>query len=312
MPGPTTTWSSPSPWPSCWPACGPCCAGVPRARAVCCGSATSRSTSPPARPARRTDFALTRIEFDLLEMFLRHPRQVLTREVLLEPGLGLRLRLGDQLAGRLRRVSPPQDRGGRRAPLHPHRARRRLRPAGHVTFRTRLVLATTVAVVIAVLAASLGSFAAPATRCSTRPTARSTPRRRRTPGRPGGRLDHRRPGRPGDRHHGRRRPAGGGLPVTGQARRVAVAPARRLLHHRGRRRERDTRATSSTCRRARASRTAPGPTAGRCRCHRCSTSTAAEEASALPLGAVAFVGIAAGRGCWAGWWRGPPWSRSTP
>ena len=28
-------------------------------------------------------FALTRIEFDLLEMFLRHPRQVLTREVLL-------------------------------------------------------------------------------------------------------------------------------------------------------------------------------------------------------------------------------------
>jgi len=28
-------------------------------------------------------FALTRIEFDLLELFLRHPRQVLTREVLL-------------------------------------------------------------------------------------------------------------------------------------------------------------------------------------------------------------------------------------
>ena len=28
------------------------------------------------------NFALTRIEFDLLEMFLRHPRQVLTREVL--------------------------------------------------------------------------------------------------------------------------------------------------------------------------------------------------------------------------------------
>jgi two-component system response regulator MprA len=28
-------------------------------------------------------FALTRIEFDLLEMFLRHPRQVLTRELLL-------------------------------------------------------------------------------------------------------------------------------------------------------------------------------------------------------------------------------------
>jgi two-component system, OmpR family, response regulator MprA len=37
------------------------------------------------REAHRGDrsFTLTRIEFDLLEMFLRHPRQVLTREVLL-------------------------------------------------------------------------------------------------------------------------------------------------------------------------------------------------------------------------------------
>jgi two-component system response regulator MprA len=38
------------------------------------------------REARRADrsFPLTRIEFDLLELFLRHPRQVLTREILLE------------------------------------------------------------------------------------------------------------------------------------------------------------------------------------------------------------------------------------
>jgi len=38
------------------------------------------------REAGRGDrsFALTRIEFDLLELFLRHPRQVLTREVILE------------------------------------------------------------------------------------------------------------------------------------------------------------------------------------------------------------------------------------
>jgi two-component system, OmpR family, response regulator MprA len=37
------------------------------------------------REAHRADraFTLTRIEFDLLELFLRHPRQVLTREVLL-------------------------------------------------------------------------------------------------------------------------------------------------------------------------------------------------------------------------------------
>lgn len=39
-----------------------------------------------SREAHRGDrmFTLTRIEFDLLELFLRHPRQVLTREVLLD------------------------------------------------------------------------------------------------------------------------------------------------------------------------------------------------------------------------------------
>jgi two-component system, OmpR family, response regulator MprA len=32
----------------------------------------------------KREFSLTRIEFDLLELFLRHPRQVLTRDVILE------------------------------------------------------------------------------------------------------------------------------------------------------------------------------------------------------------------------------------
>jgi two-component system response regulator MprA len=38
------------------------------------------------REARRGDrpFSLTRIEFDLLELFLKHPRQVLTREIILD------------------------------------------------------------------------------------------------------------------------------------------------------------------------------------------------------------------------------------
>jgi two-component system response regulator MprA len=38
------------------------------------------------RDARRGDrlFTLTRVEFDLLELFLRHPRQVLTRELILD------------------------------------------------------------------------------------------------------------------------------------------------------------------------------------------------------------------------------------
>src|ERR1700735_481312 len=42
------------------------------------------------REGQRGDrtFTLTRIEFDLLEMFLRHPRQVLTREVLLHREIG--------------------------------------------------------------------------------------------------------------------------------------------------------------------------------------------------------------------------------
>ena len=41
---------------------------------------------PTTRHASRGErsFALTKIEFDLLELFLRHPRQVLTREIILD------------------------------------------------------------------------------------------------------------------------------------------------------------------------------------------------------------------------------------
>jgi two-component system, OmpR family, response regulator MprA len=44
------------------------------------------SLDPVTREARRGDrsFTLTRIEFDLLELLLRHPRQVLTRELILD------------------------------------------------------------------------------------------------------------------------------------------------------------------------------------------------------------------------------------
>jgi two-component system response regulator MprA len=44
------------------------------------------SLDPITREARRADrtFTLTRIEFDLLELLLRHPRQVLTRELILD------------------------------------------------------------------------------------------------------------------------------------------------------------------------------------------------------------------------------------
>ena len=44
------------------------------------------SLDPVTREAHRGDrsFTLTRIEFDLLELLLRHPRQVLTRELILD------------------------------------------------------------------------------------------------------------------------------------------------------------------------------------------------------------------------------------
>lgn len=44
------------------------------------------SLDPASRVATRGDreFTLTRIEYDLLELLLRHPRQVLTREVILD------------------------------------------------------------------------------------------------------------------------------------------------------------------------------------------------------------------------------------
>ena len=44
------------------------------------------SLDPVTREASRGDrqFTLTRIEFDLLELLLRHPRQVLTREIILD------------------------------------------------------------------------------------------------------------------------------------------------------------------------------------------------------------------------------------
>jgi two-component system, OmpR family, response regulator MprA len=73
------------------------------------------------REARRGDrgFTLTRIEFDLLELFLRHPRQVLTRDVLLDRVWGYTFDSGtNSLAvyvGYLRRKT---EAGGERRCLH--------------------------------------------------------------------------------------------------------------------------------------------------------------------------------------------------
>src|SRR5262249_19861322 len=69
--------------------------------------------------------------------------------------VGLRLRRDVELAGGLRRLPAPQDRGGRRAAADPHRARRRLRAARAMTLRRRLALVAAAAGAIAIVVASL-------------------------------------------------------------------------------------------------------------------------------------------------------------
>src|SRR6266851_2279270 len=81
IPARTTTWSSRSPTRSCSPACARSFA-VPVPPIVCV-SQTSTSNLPLAARGVRP-LMLTHTEFALLEHFLRHPRQVLTREQLLE------------------------------------------------------------------------------------------------------------------------------------------------------------------------------------------------------------------------------------
>ncbi len=73
------------------------------------------------REARRGErpFSLTRIEFDLLELLLRHPRQVLSRELILDRGWGYDFDSGtNSLAvyvGYLRRKT---EEGGERRLIH--------------------------------------------------------------------------------------------------------------------------------------------------------------------------------------------------
>src|SRR5262249_7118653 len=73
--------------------------------------------------------------------------------------LGLRLRLRVELARRLHRLPPPQDRGRRPPPPDPHRPGRRLRVARGMSFRTRLTLAAAIAVAVALAVASAVSYA---------------------------------------------------------------------------------------------------------------------------------------------------------
>ena len=151
-------------------------AAAPPARA---DAATARGRRPRRRPApphtRRRggrDLELTRREFELLALFVRHPGQVLDRAAAARGGLGLHVRPRHQRGRRLRRLPAPQARGRRRAARPAHRARRRLRPATLSAVRSlrgRLTLGVTL-----VLAGGAGASPALLAR------ARRRPRRART------------------------------------------------------------------------------------------------------------------------------------
>ena len=77
---PTITWSSLSRCTSCWPACAPSCGATPPHKSgvltvgdLCADPATHHVERAGQR------LTLTAREFSLLEYFLRHPNQVLTR-----------------------------------------------------------------------------------------------------------------------------------------------------------------------------------------------------------------------------------------
>ena len=75
---------------------------------------------------------LTRTEFALLELFMRNPRQVLTRSIIFERVWGYDFGYDVELARRLHRLPAAEDRGRRRAPSDPDGSRRRVRaPRAH-------------------------------------------------------------------------------------------------------------------------------------------------------------------------------------
>ena len=85
-PARTTTWSSRSPWTSCWRDCVRCCAARPERDGASVLRFADLTLDPSSHEVKRGDrpIELTRTEFLLLELFMTHPRQVLTRSVIFE------------------------------------------------------------------------------------------------------------------------------------------------------------------------------------------------------------------------------------
>ena len=87
MPEQTTTWRSRSPWPSSSPGCARCCDALANGdEAADVLRFSDLELRLGTREVHRGDVAidLTRTEFALLELFLRNPRQVLTRSIIFE------------------------------------------------------------------------------------------------------------------------------------------------------------------------------------------------------------------------------------
>ena len=106
----------------------------------------------------RRPVELTRTEFLLLELFLRHPRQVLTRSQIFERVWGYDFGPGVELARGVRGIPAPQAGGGRRAAAAADGARRRLRPARAVSFRRRIAVTAASAVAVAVVLGSIVAY----------------------------------------------------------------------------------------------------------------------------------------------------------
>ncbi len=102
---------------------------------------------------------LTRTEFLLLELFMRHPRQVLSRSVIFEQVWGYDFGSSSNSLGVYMGYLQAQDRDGRGVTAAAHRARRRLRAAhAPMSFRRRITLVSAAAVAVAVMLASLLTY----------------------------------------------------------------------------------------------------------------------------------------------------------
>ena len=84
-----------------------------------------------AKRGERT-FELTAKEYDLLEYLIRNPRQVLTREQILDRVWGYDFGGREQRSGSLRALFAPEDGSEQRSAPDPHRTRRGLRAARRV------------------------------------------------------------------------------------------------------------------------------------------------------------------------------------